>query len=93
MTAPRKNTTLITIAVIAAFAGFLLWTTFSAQKAQCEVCVDFNGRRNCATASAASEADAARAAQNTACGPIANGMDESIKCDNVPPASKTCKGG
>lgn len=74
-----------------AFAGFLLWTTLSAQRVECAVTVAFNNTRNSATASAASEADATREAQTAACGPIANGMNESIACGRIPPVSRQCR--
>lgn len=86
-----KPKTLLTLAVVLAFVGLLAWSTLSAQKSTCEVCVEFNGGRNCAKASANSEADAARAAQTTACGPVASGMDQSIACESRPAVSKSCR--
>lgn len=81
---------LLTIAVIVAFVGFLAWTTLSAQKVTCNVCVEFNGQRNCASASHSSETEAARSAQTTACGPVTAGMNETIACGNRPALSKEC---
>jgi len=77
--------------VLLTFAGFLLWTTLSSQRVECTVTVAFNDARNSATASAASEADATREAQTAACGPIANGMNESIACGRIPPVSRQCR--
>jgi hypothetical protein len=85
-----KPATRLTVFAIVVLAAFLLWSTISAQKAKCNVCVSYRGAHNCAHASAASEKEAARSAQTTACGPIARGMAESIECDNVPPASVDC---
>ena len=82
---------IIIIVAIIAFVGFLAWTTLSAQKATCTVCVEFNGRQNCATASHENEAAAAQSAQQTACGPVASGMDQTIACGNRPPVSKQCR--
>lgn len=82
---------LLTLLVVLAFAGFLLWSTLGSQQVECTVTVDFGNARNTATASAASEADATREAQTAACGPIANGMDESIACGRIPPASRQCR--
>ena len=76
---------------VLAFVAFLLWTTLSAQRVECAVCVDFGGERNCATASAEEEAEAARNAQTTACGPLASGMTASIACGATPPASRQCR--
>ncbi len=82
---------LIAILGILAFVAFLAWTTVSAQKIECSVCVEFGSGRNCATATAADEAAAAQSAQTTACGPLASGMNASIACGNRPPASRQCR--
>ena len=74
-----------------AFAALLLYSTLSAQKVECEVCVTFNGRDNCATARGADEREAERSAQSTACGTIASGMAESINCGNVVPRIRQCR--
>lgn len=84
-----KNLT--TIAVILAFVAFLVWSTLSAQKVTCYVCVEYNGVRNCASASHQTEAEAARSAQNTACGPVTSGMNDAIACDNRPPVTQQCR--
>ena len=82
---------ILTLLLILAFGGFLLWSTLSSQRAQCTVTVAFKNSRNTATASAASEADATREAQTTACGPLVIGMNESIACSRVPPVSTQCR--
>lgn len=81
----------IGLVAAAGFAGFLLYGTLESQSAECFVVVDFRGRMDSATASAASEEDAARQAQTTACGTIAFGMDESIACGNVQPVRRVCQ--
>jgi hypothetical protein len=81
----------LTLLVVLAFGGFLLWSTLSSQRAECTVTVAFNDARNSATASAASEADATREAQTAACGPLARGMNESIACGRIPPVSRQCR--
>lgn len=86
-----KRSTLLTVAVVLAFAALLLYSTLSSQKAECQVCVSFNGRDNCATARGSNEVEAQRSAQSTACGTIASGMAESINCGNVVPKSKRCR--
>jgi hypothetical protein len=82
---------LLTLIVVLAFGGFLLWSTLTSQRVECTVTVDFANDRNTATASAASEADAAREAQTAACGPLAEGMNESIACGRIPPISRQCR--
>jgi hypothetical protein len=82
---------LITLLVVLAFAGLLLYSTLSSQRVECTVTVGFNNAQNTATASGASEADASREAQTTACGPLARGMNESIACGRIPPIGRQCK--
>ena len=89
MTDSRKK--LLAVLGILSFIGFLAWTTVSAQKVECEVCVQFGSGRNCATATAADETTATQSAQTTACGPLASGMNESIACGNRPPVSRQCR--
>jgi hypothetical protein len=86
-----KRGTVVTIIAIVAFGALLLFNTLSAQKVACEVCVEFNGRQNCATASHENETEARRSAQTTACGTLASGMDQSIACDRVVPKSSQCR--
>lgn len=82
---------LLAILAILGFVAFVIWSTMSAQGVECRVCVRFDGRDNCATATAASEEEAVRTAQNTACGPLARGMNDAIACDNTPPVGRTCR--
>lgn len=89
----NKPGRLIGILVVIALAAFLLWSTLASQKANCRVCVAFNGGQNCASASASSTDEARRSAQATACGVLARGMAESINCGNTQPVSVECEGG
>jgi len=82
---------LLAVVAVLAFVGLLLYNTLSAQRAECAVCVEFNGQRNCATASHETQSAAIQSAQTTACGTIAKGMNESIACGNVKPASVQCR--
>lgn len=91
MTDFRSRNRILTIIAIAGFVALLLYNTLSAQKATCEVCVEFNGGRNCATASHESEKEATHSAQTTACGPLASGMNEQIACSRRPPVTTQCR--
>jgi hypothetical protein len=88
MTARTRTVALL---VIAGFVGFLLWSTLSSQRAECSVSVEFQGRTGTATASGASEEDAIREAQTTACGPLTGSMDDRIACSKVQPVSRHCR--
>ena len=76
--------------MLAAIALLLVMSTGRA-KVQCRVCVEFRGRANCATAAGPTERAARDAAQTTACGPVANGMDEQIGCGRAEATVVECK--
>lgn len=80
---PRART--LTLAVVLGFVAFLLWSTLASQRVECTVTVEFRGERRSATASAATEDGAVEQAQTAACGPMTQGMDESIACSRVAP--------
>jgi hypothetical protein len=86
-----KRSTIITLLAAVAFGAMLLYSTLTSQRVECTVTVDFNGRTNTATASGANESEATKQAQTTACGPVANGMNETIACGNVAPVKKACR--
>jgi len=86
----RRSTVLTLIAVVV-FTAFLLYSTLASQRAQCAVTVEYEGRRNEATASAATEREAEQQARTTACGPIAAGMNATIACTNRTPVKNVCR--
>ena len=86
-----RRSTVVTLLVLAAFAALLLYNTLASQRAECRVLVEYEGRRNAATASGASAEDAEREARTAACGPMAKGMNASIACSNTPPVEKECR--
>ena len=85
-----KRSTVVTLVVIAGLAGLAVYSTTSQAGNRCQVCLTYHGRSNCATARGKTAQDAREGAQNTACGPLAQGMDESIACGRVEPDSVQC---
>jgi hypothetical protein len=86
-----KRSRLITIAVVAAVIALFFYMSTARANQECTVCVDFQGRSNCATAAGTTAAEATETAQRTACGPVANGMNETIACGNRAPVSVQCR--
>ncbi|HKC38062.1 MAG TPA: hypothetical protein VKC15_00825 [Gemmatimonadales bacterium] len=86
-----KRSTLLTIAAVVAVALLFFYMTTAHANEECNVCVEFQGRSNCAAAVAATVGDATETAHRTACGPIAQGMNETIACENRAPVSVQCK--
>jgi hypothetical protein len=80
-------------AVVLTLMGYVVYGSMARVKHECEVCIEFGGGRRCARGAGATVAEARDGAQVAACGVLASGMDESIRCQNTRPASATCRGG
>ncbi len=78
-------------AVVLALMGFMVWNSMARVSRQCNVCVEFNGNRRCAKGAGANDEEAKRGATTAACGVLASGMDETIRCQNTPPVSASCQ--
>ena len=85
-----KAGTVVTVIVLAIMAYIVVGSMARVEK-QCEVCIEFNGVRRCAKGAGANEQEAKQGAQTAACGVLANGMDETIRCQNARPVSATCQ--
>jgi hypothetical protein len=82
-----KKTTWLSVVFVAAVLGYLVISSFHTQPFRCRVCISFNGRRNCSTATSETREGAQRAATSAACSQIASGVSETGQCDNTPPDS------
>jgi hypothetical protein len=82
-----KNTTWLAVIFVAAVIGFIVYSTFHQPRVRAQVCMSFNGRRDCRTASASTRQEALRAAVSNACAQLASGVTESIQCENTKPES------
>lgn len=72
---------------VAAFFGLLAYLTIGGKQQRVEVCVEFQGRKNCRIASGATRETAQRTATDNACATITSGMTESMACGHNPPVS------
>jgi len=86
-----KRSTLLSIAAVIAVALLFFYMTTAHADQECNVCVEFQGRSNCAAAVGRTVSEATETAHRTACGPVARGMNESIACDNRAPVSVQCR--
>lgn len=86
-----KKSAMLTVVALLALAGVLTWLSMQIGQVECEVCMDFKGRRNCAVAAAPSEIEAMRGGRMTACATIAAGVRDSFACDAAEPASVVCR--
>lgn len=83
----RLAVALIAVALGIAFAAVLTWQMLSHRKHRVEVCMTYQGARNCAVATAASREEAIRTATSTACTLISGGVTGTMACERSEPAS------
>jgi hypothetical protein len=86
-----KRSTVITLAIVVLVIALFFYMSTARANQECTVCMEFEGRSNCATAAGSTPAEATETAHRTACGPIASGMNETIACDNRAPVSVQCR--
>ncbi len=70
-----------------AVLAILVYTTFGNRQFRCEVCITFNGAKNCRVASARSKQGALRTASENACADMEHSMTDRMTCPNTPPDS------
>ena len=76
--------------LVLAAMGFMVVSSMTRVAVTCEVCLEFNGGRRCTRGAGATADEAKQGAQTAACGVLANGMDETIRCQNTPPVTAVC---
>ncbi len=89
MAGNMKKPVLAAILFGAAVLGVIVYSSMGLRKFTYEVCMEYRGRTNCATASGTTREEAIRTATDTACATISAGMTESIQCSSTPPARVT----
>jgi hypothetical protein len=81
----------ITLAILAALAAWVVYVSVSQVAWECEVVHAFQGGEARRTGASATREEAIRSAVSSACGVLASGMAESIACDNTPPRQVDCR--
>jgi hypothetical protein len=80
-----------TLVVLVPVAAFVVYSSFHVSSIECEVCMDFEGRQTCRTASAAEREEALRAAVDNACALLTSGMTNTIRCQRGEPTRTECR--
>jgi hypothetical protein len=84
-----KKPVLFGILFVLIVLGVIVYSSFNLTKHRVEVCIAFNGRTNCKTASAVTEEFALQTAVTNACGEIAFGVTATVACEHTPPTKIT----
>jgi hypothetical protein len=84
-----NKTVVIGVVFVLGILGFLIYSSLHIAKQRVEVCVAFNGRTSCRTASADTQEHAMHTAQSNACALIASGVTDTMQCERTIPTSVT----
>ena len=84
------KTTGATIVFLTLFIGVVVYRSLTIAQYECEVCVTFQGQTVCRTAASGTRETSIESAVTSACGTLASGMTESIRCQNTRPDRATC---
>ncbi len=87
----KKGRVVAAIVSVIALLAILIYGSMGTVQAECELCVEYNGRTECRRGSGADQTEAQRAAQRAACAVMATGMAESVNCQRVPPTDVRCE--
>jgi len=85
------KTTKTTIVFLALMVGIVVYRSMTITHLECDVCVTFQGVQACRTAASGDRKATVESAVTSACATLASGMTESIRCQNTPPDSVTCR--
>ena len=93
MPAPQKRNhkaAIITAVFAVVMLGIIVHETMGLRQVECEVCMEFEGRRKCLLVKGESEENAMQTAKENACSFITEGRAEGFRCSATPPASVKC---
>jgi hypothetical protein len=82
-----KKTVWLGVAFCVAVLAYLVISSFRRPAVRCRVCITYDGRQDCRTASAATREQALQTAIVNACGVLTSGVVESNKCQTTSPDS------
>ena len=82
--------TLAGVLLGALFIALMVMTTLSQTQTECEVCLTFEGRSECATAHAANRDEAVGQAKSSTCGLLAAGVTQAVRCSQTVPTDIRC---
>jgi hypothetical protein len=82
--------TAISVAIGIAFVTAVIWSAFERTAIECEICVEYKGRRACSIALAADAESAEAQAHSGACSQVTGGVTETLECDRIGSTQRRC---
>jgi len=71
--------------------GVVFYSSLSFNQQTCEVCMNFQGRKQCRSASGIDERTAVQTAKDNACAYLIHSKTEGFLCNQTPPERVTCQ--
>jgi hypothetical protein len=87
-----SRTTAATLVFLTVFVALVVYLSTRVARAECEVCLTYGGQTVCRKAASGTREAAIQSAVTSACGTLAGGMTDTIRCQNTPPDRTTCTG-
>jgi hypothetical protein len=84
-----SKTVAIGVVFVLGILAFLIYSSMHLAHYRVEVCVDYQGRTECRTASADTREHALRSAQSNACALVASGVTGTMQCESLQPSRVT----
>jgi hypothetical protein len=85
------RTTRATLIFLGLFIAGVVYFSMTIAQQECEVCMTFMSQSVCRTAASGTREASIESAVTSACGTLASGMTESIRCSNTKPDRVTCR--
>ena len=85
------RTTRATLIFLGLFIAVVVYFSMTIAEQECEVCMTFMNESVCRTAASGTKEASIESAVSSACGTLAAGMTESIRCSNTRPDRVTCR--
>jgi hypothetical protein len=82
-----NKTVIIGVVFVVAAVAFIIYSSMSGAQYRVEVCMTYQGRNSCRTASADTQEHALRSATSNACALIASGVTDTMACERAEPVS------
>lgn len=83
-----KKPVVLGVVFVAVVLIVIIYSSMNLSQAKVEVCMEFNGRTNCGTASGQNREFALRSAKTNACAMISGGVGDTIACEHKVPVSE-----
>jgi hypothetical protein len=78
------------VVLAAVFVSVLVMALMKEAQVECEVCIEFDGRRACRSSTASDRDRAVNSATTAACVVLSGGVTSGIQCGNTPPSLLRC---